>query len=270
MNAPAPSPAPDVRAEEIFSRTRAAFVARQYPPTIKYKVRVSGLRDGTWTGRSYSSYERWPSTTVIARDISDEEIADPAHPHGFALKIAGVTTGETVNPDILGIPKLAPTYSFGLGATPKPEASPGSPASLRTIGTVLAASRNYDVRLLGEESVDGTLAWHLRLRPIGNRGKYRLRDLWVEESDYQTIRLRTDGNFTGEATGAGLWTVEYSQIGGSWYLVSEVSNGPVDTADGTYEHVALQFTDIEADPSEHLDFGFGDTPDEAEIVEPAP
>lgn len=270
MTAPSPAPTGHVSAAEIFARTRAAFVERAYPQTIKYKVRVSGLRDGTWTGRSFSSYERWPSTTVIARNVSDEEMADPARPQGISLSIAGITTGKTVSPDILGIPKLAPTYSFGLGAAPPAEASPGPGGPLRTIGTVLATARNYKVWLAGEESVDGTRAWHLFLRPVGNPGKYRLRDLWVEEATYQTIRLRTYGNFTAEATGKGVWSVAYTQIDGAWYLTSEVSNGPVECADGWYDHIAVQFTGIQADPDEPLDFGVGATTDEAEIEEPSP
>lgn len=270
MVAPNPAPSVDARAEAIFARTRAAVVARAYPPTIKYKVRVSGLRGDTWSGRSYQSYERWPAGSVLARTISDEENAHPTKPSGITLSFLGITTGKSEQPDLLGIPKLAPTYAFGLGTTPQAEPGPGSASGsrLKTIGSVLATARNYDVRLLGEESVDGTACWHLRLRPLGNPGKYRLRDLWVEKTSYQTIRLRTYGNFTAKETGSGLWTVAYSLIDGSWYLTSEVSNGPVEGPDGWYAHVAVQFTDIGADPNETLDFGLSTVDDEAEITEP--
>jgi hypothetical protein len=270
MIAPSPAPSADARAEAIFARTRAAIVARSYPSTIAYKVRVSGSRGGTWTGRSYQSYERWPSGAVLARTISDEENAHPTKPSGVTLGFFGMSTGASGQADLLGVPKLAPTYAFGLGTPPQTEPGPGSAggSGLRTIGSVLAQARNYAARLVGEESVDGTTCWHLRLRPLGNPGKYRLRDLWVEESSYQTIRLRTYGNFTAKETGSGLWTVAYALVGGSWYLTSEISNGPVEGADGWYAHVAVQFTGIAADPNETLDFGLSTVDDEAEITEP--
>ena len=265
---PSPSPTPDARAADIFARTRAAFVARAYPPTFRYAVRISGLRNGTWTGRSYQAFEHWPSGRIIARLVSDEEFANPTKPRGINFSVAGIGNAKTDQPDILGIPKLAPTYAFGL-ATAIPRRNPAvDNGSLRTIVSVSASARNYDVRLVAEESVDGTVCWHLRLRPLGNPGKYRLRDLWVEEKSYQTIRLRTDGNFTAKETGSGIWSVAYTQIDGSWYITSEVSNGPVDCADGVYDHIAVQFTNIAADPHEVLDFEVGGTTDETELVEP--
>jgi len=270
MVAASPAPSPDARAEEIFSRTRAAFAARQYPPTIAYEVRVSGFRDGTWTGRSYRAFEHWPAVSVIAHSVSDEEAANPSRPHGINIGFFGFGTSKAESHDILGIPKLAATYAFGLAAPPAEPSAEGSPraSGLRTIISVTATARNYVVRLFREESVDGDLCWHLLLRPIGNPGKYRLRDLYVDEKSYQTVRLRTDGNFTASDTGSGLWTVGYTLIDGSWYLTSEVSNGPVATDDGLYEHVAVQFTNIEADPHENLDFGIASTTDEPDLVEP--
>jgi hypothetical protein len=265
-----PAPTPDARAEEIFARTRAAFVARQYPPTIAYSVRVSGFRAGEWTGRSYAAFEHWPSASVVARSVSDEETADPAKPRGFNIGFFGFATSKAESHDVLGIPKLAPTYAFGL-AGPSPLRSEDSAAgagALRTIISISATARTYRIRLFREESVDGDICWHLLLRPVGNPGKYRLRDLWVDEKSYETVRLRTNGNFTGTETGSGLWTVAYTQIDGSWYLTSEVSNGPVATDDGAYDHVAVQFTNIRADPREVLDFGLEGASDQPDLIEP--
>jgi hypothetical protein len=56
------------------------------------------------------------------------------------------------------------------------------------------------------------------LRPLGNPGTYRVRDLWVDEQSYQTRKLVTDGNFTLKETGSGLWTVTYVKSGDAWYL----------------------------------------------------
>jgi len=263
------TPPPDTHAEAIFARARAAIVARAYPKTIAYKVRISGLRDGTWTSRTYASFERWPSERVIARAFSEEEIANPSHPRGIDIGIMGITANRAENDDILGIPKLAPTYAFGLGSSPEPDQVPSASGALKTIGSVVATARNYDVRLAGEETVAGMRCWHLTLRPLGNPGKYRVRDLWIEEGAYQLVRLHTYGNFTNKDTGAGWWTVDYAQTGGSWYLTNESSFGPVETDGGTYERLAVQFVDIRADPDERLDFGAGGANDEAIIVEPS-
>jgi len=268
--APTPAPSPDARADEIFARTRAAFVARAYPPTLSFSVRVSGYRNGAWTGRSYRGFEHWPSGRVIASSVSDEENANPSKPHGFNIALGAIGLTPPDRPDIIGIPKLAPTYAFGLATPLSRHATASAPGDLPSIATVSALARTYDVRLLGEESVDGDVCWHLGLRPLGNPGKYRLRDLWVEEHSYQTIRLRTDGNFTATETGSGLWTVGYTEIDGSWYIASEISNGPVEASDGTYDHVAVQFSNIAADPHEALDFGFGGSTDEVDLVEPSP
>lgn len=265
-----PAPSPDARADEIFARTRAAFVARAYPPTISYSVRVSGLRGGTWTGRSYRGFEHWPSSELISHTMSDEEMANPATPRGINIGFLGMTVDKDDNHDILGIPKLAPTYAFGLvGALPHQDEATTDTGAPRTIIAISATARTYDVSLFHEETVGGALCWHLLLRPVGNPGKYRLRDLWVDEKTYQTVQLRTDGNFTASDTGSGLWTVSYTSIDGFWYLSSEISEGSIETEDGTYDRIAVQFADIKPDPHEALDFGLDDTtPDEPDLTEP--
>jgi hypothetical protein len=275
MNAPTPAPSPDIRAEDIFARTRAAFAARAYPPTIKYGIRISGLRKGAWTGRTYDAFEQWPERTVIVRSISEEEAANPYKPPMFASSILGnfappaPQSGGPQGPHILGFPKLAVSYAFGLKPPvtfdPAPEASD---SGLRTLGTVRAVSRTYDVRLAGEETVDGDACWHLTLRPLGNPGTYRVRELWVDEQSYQTRKLVTDGNFTRKETGSGLWTVSYVQAGDVWYLGSEVSQGPVNDGIGRYDHVAVQFVGATADPHENLDFGLAGSSENDLVVEP--
>jgi len=133
---------------------------------------------------------------------------------------------------------------------------------------VRAVLRTYDVQLAGEENVDDSACWHLRLHPLGNPGRYRVRDLWVDEQSYETRKLVTDGNFTLRETGSGLWTVTYSKSGDAWYIASEVSQGPVNDACGHYQYVAVQFIDVAADPHEHLDFGLPGSGVDDVVVEP--
>jgi hypothetical protein len=275
MIAPTPSPSPDVRAEEIFARTRAAFAARAYPSTMKYGIRISGLRNGSWVGRTYDAFEEWPDGSVFARSISEEEAANPYKPpvvaksffENFGAPLP--QSGGPQGPHILGFPELAVSYDFGLKPRTTLEPAPETTGTgLRTIGTVRAESRTYDVRLVGEESVDGNPCWHLALRPLGNPGTYRVRDLWVDEQSYQTRKLVTDGNFTRKETGSGLWTVTYVQSGDAWYLENEVSQRPFDDAAGRYDHIAVQFVGVTADAHENLDFGLAGSTQNDLIVEP--
>jgi hypothetical protein len=273
---PAPSASPDARAETIFAATRAAFVARTYPSELAYGVRVGGLRGTTWTYRTYRTFERWPAGRISARTISDEETANPAHPTGsnFSLPFFSNATGDgDTLKDIVGTPRLAVTYAFGLAPRPADAPLPGdvatpAPGAPREIGTVVAVKRNYDVRLAGEETVDGIACWHLTLAPLGNPGTYRVRDLYVDEANDQTVRLRTDGNFTLKATGRGLWTVDYVEVDGSWYLSDETSAGAIDTDAGSYDKVDVRFVDVHADPRENLDFGISGSDDVQVLEEP--
>jgi hypothetical protein len=273
---PAPSPAPDARAEEIFARTRAAFVARTYPRQLAYRVRVTGYQGTAATVRTYVTYERWPAVNVHARTISEEETANPVAPKGtnfsvpFISDVAG--NGDTMK-DVVGTPLLAVTYAFGLAPRPLDPPLPGDvatpgPDAPREIGAVTAVKRNYDVRLAGEETVAGLRCWHLTLKPLGNPGTYRVRDLYVAESNDQTVRLRTDGNFTAKATGSGLWTVNYVQTGDTWYLSDETSEGAVSSDAGTFDKMEVRFLDVRADPNENLDFGVPPDPDATLLVEP--
>jgi hypothetical protein len=267
---PTPAPSPDARAEEIFAKTRAAFAARAYPAEIKYTIRVSGLSGSSWHSRSYQAYERWPAAQVYARSISDEETAHPYRPTGISIALGGLTLNRADRDDILGQPKLAPTYSFGLGPAPVPAPraqGPDLPGAPRTIGAVIANGRRYDVRLAGEESVGARACWHLTLKPLGDPGKYRLRDLWVDEASYQTVRLRTDGNFTLKATGRNLWTVNYAQIGNGWYILDE-TGAPTDAGDTNYDRVSVQFLDVHEVPRDSLDWGIASEGDVPDIVEP--
>jgi len=255
------TPAPDLRAEDIFTRTRVAFAARTYPSTLKYKVRISGIKGSTVTARTYDTIEHWPEETVHARSISEEEAANPVKPPQFCFFGIGAPKRAGLElPGILGIPKLAATYEFG----PAPQGD----ATLKTIGSVRAVRRIYDVRLAGEETIDGSACWHLTLKPLGNPGTYRLRDLWVDEATYQTRQLVTDGNFTGKETGSGRWTVSYAHSGDAWYLSREVSNGSVSDGTGRFDSVSVEFLDVAPDRFETLDFGISGATKDVEVIEP--
>jgi len=133
---------------------------------------------------------------------------------------------------------------------------------------VRAVNRTYDVRLAGEATIDGKPCWHLTLAPLGNPGTYRLRDLWVDEATYQTRQLVTQGNFTAKETGAGKWTVSYTQSGDSWLLSREISNGPVNDGTGHFDTVTVEFLEVASDRFDTLDFGISGATKDDEVIEP--
>ena len=263
------SPPPDARAEDIFFRTRVAFGARAFPSTIRYAIRISGLKDGAWTGRTYDAHEEWPDGSLFVDSISREEAASPVRPMGISLFGLAVPPKAGMElPGILGDPKLAITYAFGLSVASAQANRAAIPETLKTVGSVHVSARVYDVRLAGEEHIDGYPCFHLTLAPLGNPGRYRLRDLWVDETSYQTRQLVTDGNFTLKETGAGKWTVTYKQLGDAWYLSDELSQNPVDDVTGTFTHVDVQFFNVVADPHENLDFGISSDANDKQVLEP--
>jgi hypothetical protein len=241
---------------------------------MRYSIRISGLKDGKWTGRTYDAHEEWPEASLFVDSISEEETANPVRPSGivlFGLDVPPKKSGEM--PGILGHPKLAITYAFGLAFAPAvPTANRSGNDTLKTVGTVRAVARVYDVRLAGEERIDGYPCFHLTLAPLGNPGRYRLRDLWVDETNYQTRQLVTDGNFTSKETGSGKWTVSYKQSGDAWYLSDEISQDPITDGGTKYDHVDVQFFNVVADPHDNLDFGLssGVSSDgkDADVIEP--
>jgi hypothetical protein len=270
MLAAAATPSPDLRAEEIFARTRAAFAARTYPSGLKYRVRISGSKDGRVTARTYPTIEHWPDQTIHARSISEEEAADPVKPPPFCFFGIGAPKRAGLElPGILGIPKLAVTYAFGLAQPSATQTrATNSDGTLKTIASVRAVRRTYDVRLAGEATIDGSPCWHLTLSPLGNPGTYRLRDLWVDEGTYQTRQLVTDGNFTGKETGSGKWVVSYAQSGDRWFLAREVSEQLVHDGTGRYDSISVEFLDVVPDRFETLDFGVSGSKDDVEVTEP--
>jgi hypothetical protein len=273
------TPNPDV----LFTRARAALGRRAYPRAVTYDVAVETTAEGgEHKLNHYRTAFRANTGTIAAHVISDEQAADTSKPQGINFAIAGITLNKP-DSDGLGIPRLAPTYTFGLvpyapilpttglsatqalpveGATPltpsadanaafpfaigeggtlpiapsggftaapAPGAAP-SDASLRQIGKVSTTFKIYDVSYVGEVKIGDVTTWHLRLKPRLNPGRYRVRDLYIDESNDETVRIRTEGNFTLKNLGC-YWDVDFAKIDGHWYIVRETADQPVDGFD---------------------------------------
>jgi hypothetical protein len=73
-------------------------------------------------------------------------------------------------------------------ATTAPETDLGS--ALRTIVAVSSHGHIYDVKLDGDETIDGRSVYHVSLRPQRDPMHNALRELWIDRSTYDIRRAR--------------------------------------------------------------------------------
>ena len=229
-----------------FARVRAAVAAVRYPERVDYAIVVSGQDGAEYRSDRYRA--RYDTDTAVLRvqTISERELAQPASPHGFDLTLTislwGVVVLHTKNltptkaiEDLLGVPFLAPTYSFGiahasapsLGPTPSPQGT-----GLKTIAVVSAAQHDYTVTLDGDETIDGATFEHLTLRPLHDPNRYRLRELWVDSASKLPRRAIVSRNFTVAPEDTVAWSVDFATIEGGLYIESESALSTLQEAHG--------------------------------------
>lgn len=230
---PTPVPPPDPEAEEIFARAKAWWQERKDLPYLEYgaliRYRHSGHVIDTWWEATF----RTSDGTLHLEHIAVPE-DDAKRLRGFPITIFGFKVADT-NPDAEPInvqePDIEPNSSFGLLSryssrvnvssepTMNPLISP-APASteLREIGHVQAATRDYDVRIVGDETLRTGDATHLKMTPLRDPRVFRLRDLWVDKATGATAQLVVDGIYNGRPYDAIPWTVRYVPIDGRWYV----------------------------------------------------
>src|SRR6516165_2516182 len=117
---------------QIFARARAYCLQQSYPPLVEYTVAVSVLEGGSVkTERYWSAYDSM-SQQVAVDAVSDYERAHPAYAAPglnlhFQIPLLQKDLGRSQKPaDYLGVPVLAPNYTFGMASIPpaNPSATP--------------------------------------------------------------------------------------------------------------------------------------------------
>lgn len=229
-----PAPAPDAYA--IFQRTRSAVSTAAYPRRLDYTVAVSGFDGDRFRDDHYRASYDANDGAIREFPISDEELASPPPvPRGVNVRATlalcwfgcfGITlpVGRAPPPaDLIGVPLLAPTYAFGLQFQ-QPQRAPqsNSPASnLPTIAVVSTKARDYAVALLDDPVLDGVATYHLQLTPLRKPKVNRLRELWVDASDYLPRRAVVAGNFTDAPLTDVPWTISFATFDGAPVIASE-------------------------------------------------
>lgn len=260
---------------QIYDRARAVWAASSYPPYISYTIDVSVNDHGVVKQKHYRALYETARNRVFVDTVSEEERVDPHTPEGVNFSLEPKRQQKTLfkrrvgRPesavDFLGVPMLAPNYSFGVVTfvpkvaesdadraalveeirrefndpmTPQKAAELNRGAGLQQIASVVSAQRDYQITYDGVEPIDGTPCYHLSLRPVHLSDRLRLRELWVDQSSYAIRRIQTAGNFTNDRFP---WTIEVATIGGAEYLVSEQTEQPVSDGPHTYQSAQVSF-----------------------------
>jgi len=194
----------------LFDQTRAFVAGAVYPPGLAYKVAITVSNADGSSANHYQSYFDSREDRVAVEAHSEEETLHPhVPPSGVNISILGFPAyigGREVPPDVFGVPVLTPTFMFGIArkraagqAENTDSTQPATP--LKTIGTVITRERDYLITLIAIEDVAGHTDYHLRLKPLRDPRRFRLRDLWIDSVTKAPDRLISDGNFTEGACG---------------------------------------------------------------------
>lgn len=260
----------------IYDQARNVWSAQHYPSFLSYTVAVDVTERGVAKSRHYHLTYDAQNNLIDVNPVSDEEQAAPPQPTGFIVHLKTLRQNHAVidkkvgNPgdavDFLGIPKISPTYAFGLNSDAETAGEPDSGAlvaqirkeyndpvplqkaaqesqsgALKTIAAVSTRTRAYDIASDGMEAVDGHVCYKLRLTPNRDPQRLRLRELWIDSQTYQTRQLLSAGNFTGAGSE---WLVHFAEVDGAMYIASEDAVGSVGVGPHRYEKAAVSFEDI--------------------------
>ncbi len=255
----------------IFAAARTRWETARYPAQLSYTVGVTVSRRGVTSQAHYHSYYDSLVNRINVTAVSDEEIAHPYTPHGinvffspFGAHIPLSSPEHTF--DYLGVPVLAPNYSFGISTyvphspdansaelvaeirrefcDPPPIRKPAPHSGLKIIASIDVIRRSYIITLNGVTALNGHRDYDLTLRPIRDPGRYRLRQLWIDTGSFATDKLVSQGNFTqGGMTGV-RWTVLFRAVDGVQYVASEHTEQPFVVTRRAYDWATVAFADI--------------------------
>lgn len=273
---------------ELFESAEAFWFAQPYSQYLAYDVAVTVTQGSRVRVERYNSGFDGTDGSMWVDAVSDYEREHPVRPTGMNVCILVACLTKPLPPiDFIGVPMLAPTYTFGMapfipaqppssaeqarrlveeirrefhdpyprGRTPVPASQNSS--TLPTIAHEVTVGRIYVIRLTGIESVDGHECYHLVLRPRSDPGRYRLRDLWIDTKDSATWRLNLALNFVDGPGTRVPWTVDFDNVAGVQYIAQERANGSMTYQGQTYSQVVLSFENVRsvAVPSAHQWYG---------------
>ncbi len=287
-----PSPASFMRDPyAIFARARQAWEAQAYPDRMDYDVVVQTVRDGTPITERYGGYYDAAHNVIDVDPVSDYERAHPASGRGVKFTLVFIQVGKLEVPvDVMGVPELAPAYSFGIAHYVAPRASTSSelvhhirdvyndPSAQPTPLVVTngipvitreeATARSYTITLAGVELLDGKSVYHLKLVPVRDPRRFRLREIWVDTNTFLTWRLVNDGNFSNGPGSTSTWTVDFATVNGAQYIEQEHTDAKMKFEHTNLDGATIRFESIAPEDGYHLHAMFYPRPDLTVLREP--
>lgn len=253
----------------LFDAARWQWQQQRYPRMLSYTIAVEGVEAHATDIEHYSAFYDQQRDQIFVDPISDFELKHPMQGRGMnPFNFFGIQIGKPELPvDFLGVPKLAPNYSFGMsnhvgaftqtpsdmieeirrefGSAPRKAPITTADGSLHEIGSVEARETHYRIEMVGRETIDGVGACHLHLSPIADAWKYRLRDLWIDESSHQTLRIRTERNFVYGPGSSGTWVIDFQNVAGRTFIGSETTDDPIEFEGRKFQKAIIRFEGIQ-------------------------
>lgn len=252
--APTASPSPDPAAEHAFARAKDVWRARTDLAYVRYGVLVRYEHSGHVFDNWWDAYYRSSDGALGLKQLHDIE-EENHRLRGVPFSIFGLKifdTNRDAEPIRLDDPRIDPASSFGVlnrfgvtvvaRPTPAPKKGSigdntfpdfavrpsGSPTpELREITRVEATTRDYDLHIVGPETIAGVATIHLKLEPVRDPKINRLRDLWLDAATYRTVQTRVQGILDGKPYDGIPWTVHYVLVDGRQYIQQIVADEPL-------------------------------------------
>lgn len=198
---------------------------RTYPRYVAYIIDVQSNALGKHYHEGYRALLRTHDSALVVHKTPIYTSNKPPNPYGFSF--FGINPegkpADHIDPPF-GVPLMSATYDFDLSR---------GPASLRrsddtsqgdlppVIGTVKVTALDYAVTLEGVEDLDGRQVYHLRLQPLDEPAHNRVRELWVDTQTFDIRKLVTEGIFETGPPASAMWTVNFIQLHGHWFIRTE-------------------------------------------------
>jgi len=227
---------------------------------IEYTISVSGVDGAVLRSNHYSATYR-PEVNEIDVDAISVEESREAPPLIRDFDVRPQQTGCECQPDdggplsvgvgnpersqdLLGVPHLTPTYMFGLDSptvsNPLGQALSSGPKLIAAVST----EHNYAVTLVDERAIDDSPTYHLRLTPLHDPKRLRLRELWIGTFDYLPRRAVIEGNFTTAPLTDVPWIIDFSVMNGEPLIVRETASTLFLPHQQVVTDVVIAFEDI--------------------------
>jgi hypothetical protein len=283
-------PAAPSGADALFDASRRARTQSGYAHYSVYATVVSFRFGGQPVTSTWDTVEDMRRRLVHSHALSREEAEHPHVPHGINFGLSGTvsppapaapgarstaapgpTIEHTMNAeapaDPIGELSFAVDQDFGLALDAQPITATddmsdvaSSASVLPHIGSTGTIARTYEVTDLGDVADPGGAQHHLRLRPLRDPKRYRLRELWTDAKTSLPVRAVVAGIGNAAPLDAVNWRVEFTQLQGGTYVAREVALEPLETDSGELEDVTITFDELR--PTNRLtgaeSIGFGE------------